>query len=285
MTGSAPFFRIGRRAAFIAAAGFLLSMPASAQTQLPPPAYGQADTRQDRIEELEGQLREAEARNEDLQRQLAQANREVQRLRGMVGELSSVNQSLQQAPAQEQGASGPAPLTPPAQRAPAPTPAPAAETPSPQARATGTLGTIPATVLPGSEGEAYSYARELLANGRYAEAEAAFGQFLQTYPNAITTSDARFLFAFTQLARNNYRDAAQNFIQYLRAAPQGPRAPEAQVRLGMAFAGLAQDGTNDAAELRQACSAFSSLPRQFPNAPRHVRDLAQREARAANCPT
>lgn len=281
MTGSAPFFRIGRRAAFIAAAGLLLSTPASAQTQLPPPAYGQADTRQDRIEDLEGQLREAEARNEDLQRELALANREVQRLRGLVGELSSVNQSLQQAPAQEQGASGPAPLTPPPQRAPAP--APAAETP--QARATGTLGTIPATALPGTEGEAYSYARELLANGRYAEAEAAFGQFLQTYPNALTTNDARFLFAFTQLARNNYRDAAQNFIQYLRAAPQGPRAPEAQARLGMAFAGLAQDGQNDAAELRQACSAFSSLPRQYPNAPRHVRDLAQREARAANCPT
>lgn len=282
MTRSAPFLCIGRRAAFIAAAGFLLSTPANAQTQLPPPAYGQADTRQDRIEELEGQLREAEARNEDLQRELALANREVQRLRGLVGELSSVNQSLQQAPAQEQGASGPAPLTPAPQRAPAPA---AENPPTPQARATGTLGTIPATALPGNEGEAYSYARELLANGRYAEAEAAFGQFLQTYPNALTTNDARFLFAFTQLARNNYRDAAQNFIQYLRVAPQGPRAPEAQVRLGMAFAGLAQDGANDAAELRQACSAFGSLPRQYPNAPRHVRDLAQREARAANCPT
>lgn len=281
MTVTAPFLAIGRRAAFIAAAGLLLSTPAIAQTQLPPPAFGQADTRQDHIEDLEGQLREAEARNEDLQRQLMQANREIQRLRGLVGELSSVNQSLQQPPP-EQDASGPAPLTAPAQRAPAP--APAAETPSPQARATGSLGTMPAAALPGDEGQAYSYARELLANDHKAEAEAAFTQFLQTYPRAETANDVRFLLAFTQLARNNYRDAAQNFIQYLRAAPQGPRAPEAQARLGMAFAGLAQDGQNDAAELRQACSAFSSLPRQYPNAPRHVRDLAQREARAANCP-
>ncbi len=277
MTRSAPIDSLSRLAACIAAAGFLCAAPAMAQTQLPPPAFGQADSRQDRIEELEGQLRDATAENERLQNQLTLAQREVQRLRGMVGELSSVNQSLQTAPPAPTGG-GPAEITPPRQQAPA-APAPSAA----QARQTGTLGTLPATQLPGEEGQAYSYARELLANGRNAEAEAAFAQFLVNFPSATTTNDARFLLAFTQLARNNYRDAAQNFIQYLRVLPQGPRAPEAQVRLGMAFAGLAKDGDNDAAELRQACSAFASLPRQYPNAPRYVRDIAVREARAANC--
>lgn len=275
MTRSAPIDTLSRLAACIAAAGFLCASPAMAQTQLPPPAFGQADSRQDRIEELEGQLRDATAENERLQNQLNQAQREVQRLRGMVGELSSVNQSLQTSPPAQEG--GGAAEAAPRQQPPAPAP------PSPQARQTGTLGTLPATQLPGEEGQAYSYARELLANGRNAEAEAAFAQFLVNFPSAATTNDARFLLAFTQLARNNYRDAAQNFIQYLRVSPQGPRAPEAQVRLGMAFAGLAKDGENDAAELRQACSAFASLPRQFPNAPRYVRDIAVREARAANC--
>jgi chemotaxis response regulator CheB len=57
------------------------------------------------------------------------------------------------------------------------------------------------------------------------------------------------------------------------------------VRLGMALAGMARDGANDAAELRQACGAFSSLTTRYPNAARNVRELAAREARAANCPS
>jgi tol-pal system protein YbgF len=123
--------------------------------------------------------------------------------------------------------------------------------------------------------DAYSRAREMLVSGNYAEAEVAFGDFLERYPRAENRADARFWFAFTQLARNNYQDAAANFVQYLQDTPQGPRAPEAQVRLGMALAGMDQQ--------RQACQAFASLTRRYPNAPRNVRDLATRESRAAQC--
>jgi tol-pal system protein YbgF len=254
---TASLFTRARLAAALAAAGLLLAIPASAQTQLPPPAYGQADARQDRIEELEGQLRESTAENERLQFELLQAQREIQRLRGMVGELAGVNQSL---------------ATPPAEPE-APTPPSGGNSASP--RTQGTLGTLPASQLPGDAGAAYSRARELLVNGQYAEAEVAFSQFLQAFPDAETAADARFWFAFTLLARNNYADAAANFVQYLQNNPNGPRAPEAQVRLGMALAGMGQQ--------RQACGAFSNLSRRYPNAPRNVRDLAAREARAANC--
>lgn len=257
-------------AALAAAAGLLLAAGAAAQTQLPPPAYGGADARQDRIEELENQLREATAENERLQHELAQAQREIQRLNSMVGELAGVNQSL---------AAG---ETPPAQ--PQQAQQPAAPGASGQATQTGTLGTMPASQLPGDAGEAYRRAHALLVDGNYAEAEAAFGQFLQSFPDAETSGEARFWFAYTLLARNNYRDAAASFVQYLQATPNGARGPEAQVRLGMALAGLARDGTNDANDLRQACGAFASLARRYPNAPRNIRDLAAREARAANCP-
>ncbi len=277
---SAPISKTARIAAICAAAGFFLSFPAVAQTTLPPPAFGSADQRQDRIQELEGALRDAEARNEDLQRQLNEANREIGRLRGMVGELAGVNQELTTPPADgglagasESGARpggsaevGPATLN------------------DAQRRATGTLGSMPASAAPAGPapepGDLYSRARELLLNGQYAEAEAAFGDFLERHPDAEQAADARFWFAFTLLARNNYRDAAQNFTAYLRANPNAPRAAEAQVRLGMALMGLAQDGQNDAAERRQACAAFTRLPQ---NAPRNVRDLATREARAAQC--
>lgn len=235
-----------------------------AQTQLPPPAYGQADERQDRIEALESQLREATAENERLQYDLQQAQREIQRLRGMVGELSSVNQSLSQ-PSPDGIQPTPPPAPPPGQRSDA-TPPPAQ---------TGSLGTLPASALPGDAGAAYSNARELLVNGRYAEAEVAFQQFLQSFPDAETAADARFWYAFTLYARNSYQQAVENFAQYLQANPNGPRAPEAQVRLGMSLSQLGQT--------RQACGAYNIFNRRYPNAPRNVRDLATRESRALNC--
>jgi TolA-binding protein len=279
---SAPLFRTARHAAMIAAAGFFLAIPAAAQTTLPPPAFGTADQRQDRIQELEGALREAEGQNEALQRQLNEANREITRLRGMVGELAGVNQQLATPLAEDDAA------TPPPQGGARP--GGSAEVAPPtlndaQRRATGTLGSMPANAAPApavvvEPGDAYSRARELLVNGQYAEAEAAFGDFLEQHPDAEQAADARFWFAFTLLARNNYRDAAQNFTAYLRGNPQAPRAAEAQVRLGMALVGMSQDGANDAAERRQACAAFTRLPQ---NAPRAVRDLAARESRAAQC--
>ncbi len=263
MTGTTFKLVRHRLAACIAAAGFLLLSPASAQTQLPPPAYGQADARQDRIEALEAQLRDATAENERLQFELMQAQREMNRLRGMVGELAGVNQSLSEPPPEE---AAPPPETP--------QPAPGGErSANPAPAQSGQLGTLPAN--PEDAGRAYSRAREMLVNGHYAEAELAFRDVLQNYPQAETSADARFWLGFTLLARNNFQDAGAVFVEYLQRTPNGPRAPEAQVRLGMALIGLEQQA--------QGCAAFAALGRRYPNAPRNVRDLATREARAAQC--
>jgi tol-pal system protein YbgF len=279
---SASYQATTRLAACIAAAGLLFAAPALAQTQLPPPAqYGNADARQDRIEELQQQLTEATAENERLQYELNQRDREIQRLRNMVGELAGVNQQLSTPPAD--GATQPPP--PNGQRSEGPAPS---SLNSAQQANIGTLGSIPAgaATTPAAEvtpDELYARAQGYLSGGRYADAEVAFGEFLERYPNVVQTPNARFWYAFTLLARNNYGDAAQSFAEYLRRTPQGPRAPEAQVRLGMALVGMAQDGNNDAAERSQGCGAFNSLTTRYPNAPRNVRDLAAREARAANC--
>jgi len=280
MISLASISKTTRFATLAVAAGFLFAAPAMAQTALPPPSYGNADARQDRIEELEAQLRDATAETERLQFEIIQRDREIRRLNAMVGELAGVNQDLSAG-------------TPPPQDGAAP-PAGGVQRPSgdeqssltdAQRRATGTLGSVPAGTQPATQTrpveatptaeQSYSRARELLVNGNYAEAEVAFGDFLEAHPNASTAADARFWFAFTQLARNNYQDAANNFLLYLERNGQGPRAPEAQVRLGMALVGMGQT--------QRACSAFASLARRYPNAARNVRDLAAREARAAQC--
>lgn len=264
----APQSRVTRLAACFAAAGFLFLSTASAQTTLPPPNYGTADARQDRIQELEDQLRATTADNERLQYELIQAQREVRRLQGLVDQVVGVNQQLSEG------------QTPPADgAAPAASSAPSTLNEA-QRRQTGTLGTMPADAAspaaPADPAADYARARQLLAAGQYAEAEVALGDYLQANPNASNSADARFWFAFTLAARNNHTDAAANFLQYLQAAPNAPRAAEAQVRLGMALVGMGRT--------REGCGAFANLPRRYPNAARNVRDLAAREARAANCP-
>ena len=273
-------------AALIAAASLALALPASAQTQLPPPgSYAPADARQDRIEELESQLRQATAEQEEMQRQLMLANREITRLRGMVGELAGVNQDAvnsigdPNAPAQQVDTGGPS--------GPAPSPradnstAPVGSYSGAQARASGTLGTLSENQLPAPSmpvrdaGDDYDAARNLLNNGQLAEAEVAFGEFLQRYPEDANSADARYWLAFTLLARHSYQEAAQNFVSYLQNHGTSARAPEAQVRLGMALIGMGQQ--------RQGCGAFNQLTTRYPNAGRPVRDLAAREARAAQC--
>ncbi|UPT62063.1 MAG: hypothetical protein M0D54_17045 [Hyphomonadaceae bacterium JAD_PAG50586_4] len=239
---------------------------------MPPPAFGQADARQDRIEELEGQLREATADNERLQYEIIQRDREITRLRGMVGELAGVNQTL---------------ATPPAEGA---APAPGGAQPTPpapnggggqasnsnlneaQRAAVGTLGTMPASVAPSGmnpppaqaaapadPAAQYSRARELLVAGQLAEAETAFADFLQAHPRANTAVDARFWLAYTQLARNNYNDAATNFLGYMRAAPNGPRAPKHKC--------ASVWRSSAATVVRKAAARFPRLPRAIPTRP------------------
>ncbi|MDX2275234.1 MAG: tetratricopeptide repeat protein [Hyphomonadaceae bacterium] len=288
MSRPAPSERI-LAAALAAAASLALASPAAAQTQLPPPAaYAPADARQDRIEELEAQLRQATADYEELQFQLMQANREIARLRGMVGELAGVNQEAvasigdPDAPAPQSGTTG-APLG-------GGTPAPSAYDDQQlsggayngaQARATGTLGTLSESQLPTPSvpvrqpGDDFAAARSQLNNGQLAEAEISFSDFLQRHPDDANAPEARYWYAFTLLARRSYQEAAANFVTYLQSYGTSARAPEAQVRLGMALVGMG--------ETRQGCGAFNQLTARYPNASRAVRDLAAREARAAQC--
>ena len=248
----------------------LIAPFAMAQTVLPPPTgNAQADSRQDQIEELQQQLRQATADNEALQRRLNEAQREVTRLQGVVGELTAANNALSQPSAEGL----PPPNLATAGNRPADTSlagAPAGQGLSPaQVAATGQLGTAPA---PSDSAGAFQNARTLMLAGHYAEAEVAYGDFLRDYATSRDAPNARYWLGYTQLARNNYTDAAATFVDYLRRYPNGENAPAAQVNLGMAFAGM---GNN-----RQACSAFTHLPARSPQT---VRDRAAREARALNC--
>ncbi|MFT3727992.1 MAG: tetratricopeptide repeat protein [Terricaulis sp.] len=276
---SAPPNSFGRLAMAFVAAGLLLSMPAAAQSVRrdvdgPSQAQQQADAQQDRIEELQTQLTQSTADNENLQRQLLDAKREIARLQAMVGNLAQVNQDISSG--QPQPADGAAPSGAPSSPAQPLQPGGGGGSasldggPLPQ----GQLGTLPASQTP-DPGDIYSQAQDALRNGQYAEAEAQFADLLERFPTASVATDARFWYAFTLLARHNDQDAARNFIQYLHDAPNAARAPEAQVRLGMAFAEMGQT--------QQACTFYLNLPQRYPRAPANIRSLAVNEAARNHC--
>jgi tol-pal system protein YbgF len=280
MTQRSAFIQASTRlAASVAAAGLLFASAALAQTTLPPPQqYGSADARQDRLQELEQALRDSTSENERLQNELNQRDREIRRLQNLVDEAVGVNRALTTPPADGQAPTG---GTPPS--------APRAENGgqsglnSAQQAATGTLGSIPAgTPLPApattpapTADELYTRARAHLNAGRLAEAEVDFAAFLEAYPNVTQTTNAHYWYGRTLLARNNHEAAAQSFYQYLRRAPRGPNAADAQVNLGVALVGM---GRRD-----QGCAALTGLTENYPNATAAQRELAAREARAARC--
>lgn len=247
-----------RLAALAGALAFAL--PAAAQTVLPPPtANGQADARQDQIEDLQRQLQRATSDNEALQMQLRDARAEVARLQGVVGELTAANAAaVQQSTPASGGAvvpqgGGPTPAPPPAS-APAAAADPAAAT------------------------AAYSRGRELLQRGNLAEAETVFADYLHNFPNGnpAQVSDALYWYGYVLLARNDYENARVTFVQYLTRYRNGARAADSQVRLGIALSRLG--------DTQRACTAFTNVPQRYPGSPAAVREQAANEARALHCP-
>ncbi|MEE8173229.1 MAG: tol-pal system protein YbgF, partial [Alphaproteobacteria bacterium] len=58
--------------------------------------------------------------------------------------------------------------------------------------------------------------------------------------------------------------------------PEGAKAPDPMVNLGMALANLERT--------KEACQAFAELERKFPEMPANVRQAADRGRNKARCP-
>ena len=259
-------------AALALAAMALPSPPAFAQASggsgVPVVTGESAAARQDRIEELEFIIRQTSAENDQLQLELRQARQENQRLQQIISDMAAAQRALEETRADQAAPAPPSPGVTPSQTVE-------------EAReaATGTLGTLPAVDNSAEAAASYRRARELLLGAPLPDAQAAFAQYLQQFPNGADVADARYWFAFTLLGQGSYRDAAVAFADYLErhGSDNGPRAhgPAALLRLGISLAG--------AGMMQEACAAFRDTDRH-PRASAGTRAQAQQEARRNNCP-
>ena len=264
-----------------------------------------------RLSTLEDQLRALTGQHEELGYRLQQIEARLDKLVGDVDvrlrELEAGRAALAPtggAPAE----TGPVPLETPQPSAASEGAAPgyvASEAPT-------VLGTIPAESLtPGSapaegalpvqgaaptEGallpdapvpEQYAYALDQVqamqrlagtpeAQAAIGRSEAALTSFIELHPNDPLVENASYWLGETYYFAHDYERAVVTFARNYQTYPEGRKAPENLLKLGMSYVGLGQKA--------EACAAFAKLLQTFPNASAGVIQRTQQEAASAGCP-
>ena len=139
----------------------------------------------------------------------------------------------------------------------------------------GSLGTIPASALPGEAGPLFAEAKSRLIRLDYAGAEEAFRAFIDKFGKDPQAGEAYFWLGEALHQQQAYADSGAAYTTMIRSYPDDVRAPDALVRLARAMRFL--DETD------KACTALDTLPKRYPNASKVVRDLAAVERTRSGC--
>ena len=130
--------------------------------------------------------------------------------------------------------------------------------------------------LTGSDQDQYNQAFALLRQGDYPGAEAALRSFIAGNPASPLVGNAKYWLGETYYARSDYQQAAVTFAEAYQEYPDGSKAPDNLLKLGMSLASL--NATED------ACGTFAELLSRYPNANSSIRRRAELEREKHNCP-
>jgi tol-pal system protein YbgF len=139
----------------------------------------------------------------------------------------------------------PAAVMPPPGVAPYAPPAPAAP-PAPEAT----------TASPAEQQAAYEKALAILREGRYAEAAAAFNDFLQKYPGSAYADNTYYWLGETYYVTRDFDRALAAFNQLVTNYPQSPKLAGARLKIGY----IDYEKQDWAAARRELSSLVTSYP-------------------------
>ncbi|MDP3460902.1 MAG: tol-pal system protein YbgF [Hyphomonas sp.] len=139
----------------------------------------------------------------------------------------------------------------------------------------GSLGTLPASQLPGEAGALFNEAKARLIRLDYAGAEEAFRSFIDQFAKDKQAGEAHFWLGEALHQQQAYAESGAAYTTMIRSYPDDVRAPDALVRLARAMRFLGETG--------KACTALDTLPKRYPNATKVVRDLAAVERTRSGC--
>ena len=140
---------------------------------------------------------------------------------------------------------------------------------------TGSLGTLPASSLPGEAGPLFAAAKAKLVQFDYAGAEQAFRQFLDAFGSDPQAGEAHYWLAESLYQQKAYAESGAAYTTMIRSYPDDPRAPDALVKLARSMRLIG--------DKEKACLALDSLPKRYPNASGVTRDLAAVERTRSGC--
>ena len=131
-------------------------------------------------------------------------------------------------------------------------------------------------ILPeGDEKGQYEYAMSLLKQGDYELAEKAFQEFMTVGNDSSLLSNANFWLAETYYVRENYKDAAKNYLSLYQVYPDSKKAADALLKLGISLVNMDQK--------EQGCVTFIQLKDTYPNANTAVLDRGKLEIEKNGC--
>jgi tol-pal system protein YbgF len=128
----------------------------------------------------------------------------------------------------------------------------------------------------GNPKQLYEAAYGYLLQQDYSAAEAGFSDFLKRYPKDSLAPNALYWLGETHYVQRNFADAAEAFDLVTASFGSSGKAPDAQLKRGMALAQLGKK--------KDACAAFRDVGTKFPSAPAIVKSKAESERQRVGCP-
>lgn len=228
-----------------------------------------------RIDDLELTLRQTTGQIDSLSQELAKARRDLKalesdhralqdRMAAVEGQLASAAQAASQTASQ---AAKPAPET----AAPAKAPAPVA-VPKPQAA----VKAPAAAAAIGERTAAFQRAKQLLLDGQFPAASAAFQDYVDQYGDTAPNGpEARYWLGETLFVRGSYAEAATAYIGAIRGWPPTIWGAEAVAKLSMSLVELNR--------ISDACRTLDEFGRRYPAAAPATKARADKARLRAKC--
>lgn len=122
----------------------------------------------------------------------------------------------------------------------------------------------------------YEIAFNFIKKSDYNKAIKSFNLFLKEFPEHKLASNAFYWLGESYYAQKNFEKASIKFLNGYNGFPQGRKAPDNLLKLGMSLGQIDQK--------ENACKTFNKLATEFPNAPSAIRQRLELERYRLYCP-
>ena len=131
-------------------------------------------------------------------------------------------------------------------------------------------------ILPeGSEVEQYNFSINLLTSGDYVGAEGALKEFIKISKDENLLSNSYFWLAETYYVRENFKDAAKNYLSLYQNHSGSSKAPSGLLKLGISLVKMGQ--------LEQGCASLAKLRISYPETEQSILERGDIEIQRNGC--